>query len=84
MYDGLAYDARFDHVPSHNTCIECTTCTLEVKLDQCQACHTDVESVEDIAIIRMNGSLVDYDGDGDAERASITDRRRARSAVAKP
>ncbi|MCA9866009.1 MAG: cytochrome c3 family protein [Anaerolineae bacterium] len=67
-YDGLAYDARFDHVPSHNTCIECHDMhTLEVKLDQCQACHTDVESVEDIADIRMNGSLVDYDGDGDME-----------------
>lgn len=67
-YDGMAYDARFDHVPSHNTCIECHDMhTLEVKLDQCQACHTGVESVEDIADIRMNGSLVDYDGDGDME-----------------
>lgn len=67
-YDGMPYDARFDHVPSHNTCIECHDMhTLEVKLDQCQACHTDVNSVEDIANIRMNGSLVDYDGDGDME-----------------
>ena len=67
-YGGMPYDARFDHVPSHNTCIECHDMhTLEIKLDQCQACHTGVESVEDIANIRMNGSLVDYDGDGDME-----------------
>ncbi len=67
-YAGLAYDARFDHVASHNTCIECHDMhTLQIKLDQCQACHTDVESVEDLADIRMAGSLVDYDGDGDME-----------------
>ena len=67
-YAGLAYDARFDHVPSHNTCIEChNPHTLEVNLEQCQACHTDVESLEDLVDIRMNGSLVDYDGDGDME-----------------
>lgn len=67
-YAGMAYDARFDHVPSHNTCIEChNPHTLEVNLAQCQACHTNVESLEDLMDIRMNGSLVDYDGDGDME-----------------
>ncbi len=67
-YAGMAYDARFDHVPSHNTCIEChNPHTLEVNLVQCQACHTDVESLDDLVDIRMNGSLVDYDGDGDME-----------------
>jgi len=67
-YDGLAYDARFDHVASHNTCIECHNMhTLELKVAECQACHSNVETVEDIKDIRMNGSLVDYDGDGDME-----------------
>ncbi len=67
-YGGLAYDARFDHVPSHNTCIECHDMhTLQIKLEECQACHTDVESTEDLVNIRMAGSLVDYDGDGDME-----------------
>jgi len=67
-YAGAAYDARFDHVPSHNTCIEChNPHTLEVNLEQCQACHTDVESLEDLVNIRLEGSLVDYDGDGDME-----------------
>jgi hypothetical protein len=67
-YTGLPYDARFDHVASHNTCIECHDMhTLQIKMEQCQACHTDVEAVEDLANIRMAGSLVDYDGDGDME-----------------
>lgn len=67
-YTGLSYDARFDHVPSHNTCIECHDMhTLQVNLEQCQECHTDVETAEDLVNIRMNGSLVDYDGDADME-----------------
>ncbi|MBP9500567.1 MAG: cytochrome c3 family protein [Candidatus Promineofilum sp.] len=65
-YDGLSYDARFDHVPTYNTCIECHDMhTLELNLEQCQACHADAKTTEDLANIRMNGSLVDYDGDGD-------------------
>ena len=58
QYGGNAYDARFDHVPSHNTCIEChNPHTLEINLEQCQACHTDAATVEDLADIRMFGSL---------------------------
>lgn len=67
-YAGQAYDARFDHVAEYNTCIECHDMhTLEIKLQECQACHTDVKTTEDLANIRMNGSLVDYNGDGDME-----------------
>lgn len=67
-YEGKAYDARFDHVPSHDTCVKCHDAhTLEIKLDECQACHTDVKSKEDLVNVRMNGSLVDYDGDGDVK-----------------
>lgn len=67
-YGGKSYDARFDHVDSHNTCIEChDPHTLEVNLTECQACHTDAQTAEDLVNIRMAGSLVDYDGDGDME-----------------
>ncbi len=67
-YAGQPYDAKFDHVPSFNSCIECHDMhTLELNLEQCQACHTDVETAEDLVNIRMAGSLVDYDGDGDME-----------------
>ncbi len=65
-YAGQPYDARFDHVPTFNSCIECHDMhTLELDLAQCQACHTDVQTAEDLVNIRMAGSLVDYDGDGD-------------------
>ncbi|MFO7661565.1 MAG: cytochrome c3 family protein [Chloroflexota bacterium] len=67
-YAGESYDARFDHVASHNTCIECHDMhTLEVRIDECTVCHTDVNAVEDLVNVRMAGSLVDYDGDGDMD-----------------
>ncbi len=67
-YDGHAYDGEFMHVENYNTCIDChNTHTLEVKVTECATCHTDVESVEDLRDIRMAGSAVDYDGDGDTE-----------------
>ena len=39
--------------------------TLELKIEECAACHEDVASVDDLNDVRMPGSLVDYDGDGD-------------------
>jgi hypothetical protein len=67
-YAGKSYDARFDHVDSHNTCIECHDMhTLEVRLDECTVCHTDVNAIDDLVNVRMQGSLVDYDGDGDMD-----------------
>ncbi|MEA3336360.1 MAG: hypothetical protein U9R25_10650 [Chloroflexota bacterium] len=67
-YDGKAYDAKFFHVEDYNTCDSChSSHTLEIKLAECQACHTDVESVEDFAMVRMEGSEADYDGDGNVE-----------------
>lgn len=63
-YDGKSYDSRYDHVEGYNTCNSChDPHNLEVKVAECQACHTDVETVEDFQDVRMAGSLVDYDGD---------------------
>ncbi|MBC8331728.1 MAG: hypothetical protein H8E28_07080 [Anaerolineae bacterium] len=68
QYDGKTYDGNFAHVGEFDTCIEChDPHTLEVKVDDCQVCHTDVAAVEDFANVRMKGSLVDFDGDGDME-----------------
>jgi hypothetical protein len=68
QYDGKTYDANFAHVAQFDTCIEChNPHTLEVRVDQCSACHTGVASVEDLQNVRMPGSQVDYDGDGDLE-----------------
>ena len=65
-YEGQAYDSKFDHVEGYNTCVSChDPHTLEVQVDECTVCHTDATSVEDLVNIRMPGSLVDYDGDGD-------------------
>lgn len=66
QYEGKTYDANFAHVDGYTTCIGChDPHTLKIKVEECQACHTDVETVEDFKNVRMAGSLVDYDGDGD-------------------
>ncbi len=67
-YDGKSYDSRFEHVEGFDTCVDChSPHTLEVQLDECVACHEGVESAEDLQNVRMAGSLVDYDGDGDLD-----------------
>ena len=67
-YDGKAYDSKFDHVAGYDTCIAChDSHTLEVKIDDCSQCHEGLNSVEDLPNIRMPGSQVDYNGNGDIE-----------------
>jgi hypothetical protein len=67
-YDGLTYDAKFHHVDGFNTCNTChDPHTLELNLEQCQTCHTDVASPEDFKAVRLEGSEADYDGDGNVE-----------------
>jgi hypothetical protein len=67
-YDGKSYDAKNDHVAGYNTCIGChNSHSLEIKVEECKVCHTNVAGIEDLKNIRMAGSLVDYDGDGDME-----------------
>jgi hypothetical protein len=65
-YEGNSYDSKFEHVAGYDTCVSChDPHTLEVKFDECTACHTNLRGPEDLVDIRMEGSLVDYDGDGD-------------------
>ncbi|MCB0061122.1 MAG: hypothetical protein KDE19_03370, partial [Caldilineaceae bacterium] len=67
-YDGKSYDINFAHVENFESCVDChSSHTLEIKLDGCKGCHEDVETVEDLHDVRMAGSEVDYDGDGDIE-----------------
>ena len=64
-YADNTYDGKFLHAGGLNTCLSChDQHTLEVKIDVCQECHTNVTSEEDLANIRMNGSLEDYNGNG--------------------
>lgn len=66
-YEGNTYDAFFTHVEGLSACIDChDPHTLEIKIDVCMECH-EVEDVEGLKDVRMPGSAVDYDGDGDLE-----------------
>jgi hypothetical protein len=68
QYDGKAYDVKFEHVQGFDTCNTChDPHTLELNLEQCQTCHTDVAATEDFKTVRLQGSEADYDGDGDVE-----------------
>ncbi len=67
-YKGLSYDGKFEHPAPYNTCTGChNSHTLEMDLKACATCHAGVAKAEDLAKIRMAGSLMDYDGDGDAK-----------------
>ena len=63
-YTGKTYDGNFAHVEEFDTCIEChSPHTLEVQVESCVMCHGEGET----QAYRMEGSGVDYDGDGDLE-----------------
>lgn len=65
-YAGKVYQPKFTHVEGYGTCVDCHNVhTLELKVNECSQCHTNVSKREDLKNIRMNGSLTDYDGDGD-------------------
>lgn len=60
------YLGRFQHVEGLSTCIDChDKHTLNVRAEICGNCHEGVSSEADLEDIRMKGSNVDYDGDGD-------------------
>ncbi len=62
------YQPKFEHAPGYEFCADChDPHTLEVRVEECSTCHDDVSNVEDLRDVRMQGSLNDYDGDGDIE-----------------
>jgi len=66
QYAGMSYEGKNRHVEGYDTCTDChNPHSLEVKVELCSECHTNVASEEDLVNIRMQGSLEDYDGDGD-------------------
>ena len=67
-YEGKSYDFKNDHVEGYDTCVSChKSHSLELKIDECASCHAGVASVEDIRMIRMEGSEKDYNGNGDGK-----------------
>lgn len=64
-YPGKTYDPEFRHVKGMDTCIAChDQHSLQVKVDKCAECHQGVKTVDDLKNNRENGSLVDYNGNG--------------------
>jgi hypothetical protein len=64
-YAGNTYDGKFQHAGGVDTCISChDQHTLEIKISTCQECHSNITDVADLVNIRMNGSLEDYNGNG--------------------
>ncbi|MCU0503343.1 MAG: cytochrome c3 family protein, partial [Anaerolineae bacterium] len=67
-YKGQLYDGKFQHPEPYDTCVGChNSHSLELEIKECATCHTGVTKPEDFAKIRMAGSLMDYDGDGNAK-----------------
>jgi len=67
-YDGKIYDPKFRHVDGYDTCLDChDQHSLQVKVDKCAECHTNVKTLDDLKNNRMNGSLEDYNGNGDVK-----------------
>lgn len=65
-YPGKRYEPRFEHVSEFATCQSChDPHSLALDVASCATCHTGVATLADLRDIRMPGSLVDYDGDGD-------------------
>jgi hypothetical protein len=82
QYEGKSYQRRFPHVEGYDTCAGChNPHTLEVRLDECATCHKDVKTREDLRNIRMQGSLSDYDGDGDINEGIYSELEGMREAL---
>jgi hypothetical protein len=65
-FEGQGYQMRFRHTEGVDTCVDChNPHTLEVRIERCSTCHEDVADAGDLREIRMRGSMIDYDGDGD-------------------
>jgi len=68
-----AYDRKFTHVASKDTCIQChDPHTQQVKIDECATCHVNkmgnpVSTEEDLHDIRMAATVNDYNGNGDVK-----------------
>ena len=65
-YSGKSYAPRFEHRQPYNNCTAChTTHTLQVKVQDCAACHKEVTDKASLHNIRA--SKVDRDGNGNID-----------------
>jgi hypothetical protein len=76
QYEGMEYSGRFEHARRTDTCIGChDPHALELDVERCMDCHDNVDSEEDIPMIRLDEDYdpVDYDGDGDMEEPILAE-----------
>ena len=82
QYPGKYYQPRFEHVAGYATCQSChDPHSLQLDIVACATCHIGVETVADLRDIRMEGSLVDYDGDGDITKGIYYEIRNLQSIL---
>jgi len=73
-YEGQKYDGNFAHVEKFNSCVGChDSHTLELKVEKCASCHKGVAKPADFHNVRMNGSLADFDGDGNIKEGIFSE-----------
>jgi len=81
-YAGNTYDGKFGHVTGYNSCTDChNPHSLEIKVEQCDTCHSGIETKEDLHNIRYFGSMTDYDGDGDKSEGIYYELKGLQSAL---
>ncbi len=68
QYEGKMYDGKFAHAGGVDACNDChDSHTLSLKIESCTHCHDGVASADDLKDLRVEGSMMDYDGDGDTD-----------------
>jgi hypothetical protein len=68
QYEGKMYDAKFAHAGGIDACADChNPHALEIEVETCAHCHEGAASADDLKNLRLEGSTMDYDGDGDTE-----------------
>jgi hypothetical protein len=66
-YDGQKYLGRNMHVEGYNNCTQChDPHTLEVRVEKCATCHTDVKTADDLRTA-IRKSAEDFNGNGNTK-----------------
>lgn len=70
-FEGKEYNSEYEHTRRFDECADCHSVhKLEVRAEECTECHEEVETVEDLRLIRAHpedAERFDYDGDGDMD-----------------
>jgi len=71
QYEDMEYNGRFEHTRRFDECSDChMPHASTVRFEECMDCHEEVETIEDLPLIRAHPDdkdRVDYDGDGNMD-----------------